>query len=95
VRRELILLPTAEEQLAELPPRVQRRVVAQLERLASHPNGGNTRALTGRLKGITRLRVGDYRVAFQLDEGSHEILVVSIGHRRKFYDDLERRQADT
>ena len=89
---DLVLLPTAEEQLAELPKRIQRQVVSRLERLAAHPTAGDTRALTGRLKGISRLRVGDYRVAFQFDQHTHQLVAISIGHRGKFYDDLARRQ---
>lgn len=91
---ELVLLPTAADQLADLPKRIQRQVVARLERLAAHPNAGDTRALTGGLKGISRLRVGDYRVAFQFDQQTRELVAIAIGHRRTFYDDLARRQSE-
>ena len=38
------------------------------------------------LKGLRRLRVGDYRVIFQIDSKANVVLVVKIGHRREIYD---------
>lgn len=38
------------------------------------------------LKGLRRLRVGDYRIIFQIDEENKGVLIVKIGHRREVYD---------
>ena len=38
------------------------------------------------LKGLRKLRVGDYRVIFQIDSKASVVLVVKIGHRREIYD---------
>lgn len=38
------------------------------------------------LKGLRRLRVGDYRVIFQIDQSNRIVLVIKIGHRREIYD---------
>jgi len=38
------------------------------------------------LKGLRRLRVGDYRIIFQIEEKSHTVLIVKIGHRREVYE---------
>lgn len=37
------------------------------------------------LKGLRRLRVGDYRVIFQINEEPQSVLIVKIGHRREAY----------
>ena len=37
------------------------------------------------LKGLRRLRVGDYRVIFKIEESHHVVLVVKIGHRKEVY----------
>ena len=39
------------------------------------------------LKGLRRLRVGDHRVVFKIEEQTKVILVVKIGHRKEVYDD--------
>lgn len=38
------------------------------------------------LKGLRRLRVGDYRVIFQILEKTNTVLVVKIGHRKEVYE---------
>ncbi|MBL7544050.1 MAG: type II toxin-antitoxin system RelE/ParE family toxin [Bdellovibrionaceae bacterium] len=37
------------------------------------------------LKGLRRLRVGDYRIIFQIEEENKVVLIVKIGHRREVY----------
>ena len=38
------------------------------------------------LKGLRRLRVGNYRIIFQIQEENHTVLVVKIGHRKEVYE---------
>jgi len=38
------------------------------------------------LKGLRRLRVGDYRVIFQIHQDHQFVLIVKIGHRREVYE---------
>lgn len=38
------------------------------------------------LKGLRRLRVGDYRVVFQIEQGKHTVLLIKIVHRKEVYE---------
>ena len=38
------------------------------------------------LKGLRRLRVGDYRIIFKIEEQEKKVLVVKVGHRREVYE---------
>jgi len=38
------------------------------------------------LKGLRRLKVGDYRVIFQVEPEKYVVLIVKIGHRKEIYD---------
>lgn len=38
------------------------------------------------LKGLRRLRVGDYRIIFQIEEEKNTVLIVKIGHRKEVYE---------
>jgi len=60
----------------------RRRVLASVERYAASGHG-DVRALVGSA-GLLRLRVGDYRVIFQLPS-NEAILVVRVLHRREAY----------
>jgi mRNA interferase RelE/StbE len=39
------------------------------------------------LKGLRRLRVGDYRIIFKIEEEEKTVLIVKVGHRREVYED--------
>ena len=43
------------------------------------------KALTGPLKGLFRLRAGDYRVVYQIDAATKTVCVVRIAHRKEAY----------
>jgi len=88
------LIASAQAELRGLPGNVRSRVLKQLHRLGQHPYPSNSRRLSGDLRGIVRVRVGDYRVAYRVLDDESRIRVLAIGHRAKFYDDLARRQTE-
>ena len=59
-----------------------------LEGLTAEPHPENSRKLLGEFRGLTRLRVGPYRVAYQVDEQAQEVTIIKIGHRGRFYQAL-------
>lgn len=61
----------------------RRRVVRSIERLAEEPRPAGSRKLSGREQ--YRLRQGDYRIVYSIDDAQREILVVKIGHRKEIY----------
>ena len=85
---EVTLLATARKELLRLPKELQARIMPHLEELAAEPYPENSRKLLGEFRGLVRLRVGSYRVAYQVDEQAQEIIIVKIGHRGRFYQAL-------
>ena len=63
------------------PDRV--RIVAAIDRLADTPHLGT--ALKGGLTGLRRLRVGDYRVLYEIRDEELVVLVIRVAHRRDAY----------
>ena len=59
------------------------RLVEAIERLSESPFQGN--ALRGELRGLRRLRVGDYRVLYEVRDDMLTVLVVRVAHRRDVY----------
>jgi mRNA interferase RelE/StbE len=70
--------------LAGLSPDVRRRLWNRIEPLAENPRPASSRRLTGSLRGLCRLRVGDYRVAYTIDDSMRIIDVLRAGHRATF-----------
>lgn len=77
--------PRADKQLQALPRSVQLRVVAALTRLEDDPRPHGVRKLKG-ADDFYRIRVGDYRVVYQIHDDRLLVLVIRIGHRRDIYE---------
>ena len=67
-----------------LSPEVQRRLAPAIDSLAEDPRPASAKKLSG--VELWRIRVGDYRVIYALDDGKLTVLVVRLGHRREVYD---------
>ena len=61
----------------------RERLVAAIDRLAENPFAGS--ALKGELRGLRRIRVGDYRLIYELQERDLVVLVLRAAHRREAY----------
>ena len=59
------------------------RIVRAIDGLAEHPLAGS--ALKGDLRGLRRLRVGDYRVVYEVMADVLVVLAVRVAHRRQAY----------
>jgi len=79
------ILPSAQRELAVLPLREQKRVNERIRRLADTPRPPGITVLQGQKDAYYRLRVGDYRIIYQIQDKVLLVLVVKIGHRPEVY----------
>lgn len=79
----LSILPRAQKELAQVPHDTYERIVAAIRKLSEEPRPPGCRKLSGR-EGW-RIRVGDYRVLYGIDERERAVTVQHIGHRRDVY----------
>jgi mRNA interferase RelE/StbE len=75
----------AQAELRKVPRDMALRILAKLTELESDPTGFNTTALVSQ-PDRRRLRVGDYRVIYTIDNGELVVWVVHVGHRSTVYD---------
>lgn len=80
---EVEQLPRAERDLRRLDPRIRRRVLARIVALGGEPRPSGYANLQGR-PGY-RVRVGDYRIVYEVDDEQQTVTVLRIGHRRDVY----------
>lgn len=83
-RYRIELRPGAARALHKLDPAVSRRIQGAIALLAEDPRPPGARALPGRA-GL-RVRVGDYRILYTVQDDVLLIVVVRLGHRRDIYD---------
>ena len=74
---------SAVKSLRRVPTAERLRLIEAIDRLATEPTAGGV--LKGEFRGLRRLRVGRYRIVYEVDEGELTILVVRIGHRKDVY----------
>ena len=71
------------KELGQLNKKEQQRIVDAVGELPGHPLQGEV--LSGKWKGLRRLRVGIYRIIYAFDGSRLLISVVRVGHRREVY----------
>lgn len=81
---DLVLRPAAERDLKGLPGGVLTRVERAIEKLRENPRPPGCKKLTG-FENEWRLRIGEYRVLYVIDDAQREVRIARIAHRREAY----------
>ena len=74
----------AQKQLGKIPAPYFNRIVKAINALEANPRPPGYKKLTAR-PGY-RIRIGDYRVIYKIEDKVLTILIIEIGHRREVYD---------
>jgi mRNA interferase RelE/StbE len=74
----------AEKKLNQLSAKLHDRVVAAIKALSKNPRPAGCRKLTG-TGNDWRIRVGDYRLVYEIDDTDREVRVNRVRHRREVY----------
>jgi len=80
---QVILPKSAQKELDRLPDNIARRILEALEVLTTQPRPPGCKKLRG--ENAWRIRVGDYRVIYEIHDKVSQAIVVTIGHRREVY----------
>ena len=81
----VLIQPHAERHLAKLPPHVAPRIRDAILALGEAPRPPGAKKLRGS-RDTWRVRVGDYRVLFVVDDRNAVVHVTAAGHRRDVYE---------
>jgi mRNA interferase RelE/StbE len=79
------LKPAAVRDLKKLPRSVQIRVASRIDDLAGDPRPSGSEKLEGSKKELYRVRIGDYRIIYEVRRKVLLVLVIRIRHRRDVY----------
>lgn len=77
--------PSAKKTLEKLPRDVRVRITAAIDILAINPRPPKSKKLVNRTE--YRIRIGDYRILYEINDNKLFIMVIKIGHRNNAYDD--------
>lgn len=79
----LVVAKSAAKELEALPQLDRKRTVARIASLAADPRPPGSQKLSGRER--YRVRQGDWRVLYEIDDAAKVVDVVKIAHRREAY----------
>jgi mRNA interferase RelE/StbE len=80
----VLILPSAQKQLNKLPNAIATRIEDKMMELEGDPRPAGCKKLKGR--DAWRIRIGDYRVIYEIHDGRLVVTVITIGHRREVYE---------
>lgn len=82
---DIRLIKPAVKDLEQLDKVVAKRIVEKMNWLAENLDKIRPQQLTGELRGLYKLREGDYRVIYEIIHKENLIVIHCIGHRRQIY----------
>jgi mRNA interferase RelE/StbE len=81
----VVFRPRAQRDLAALPEQDRRRVAEKIAGLAENPRPHGSEKLKSRDPPEYRIRVGDYRVIYEVDDKAKVVTILGIGQRGGIY----------
>jgi len=83
MRYQVILPKSVQKELDRLADDVAQRIMIRLTGLETNPRPADVKKLKGR--DAWRIRVGDYRVIYEIHDRMLQVIVITVGHRREIY----------
>lgn len=83
VSYDVVIRRSAGQGLRSIPRRDLARIVRRIESLASNPWPLGSEKLSGAEQ--YRVRQGDYRIVYAIDDSARQVDVVAVAHRREVY----------
>ena len=74
------------KELEELPAKISRQIIKAIDNLSEDPRPPGCKKLKGEEDYIWRIRIGDYRVLYSIEDQIKIVEVRRIGHRKEIYD---------
>lgn len=81
----LVIKSSAAKELEAVGKKADRaRLVASIQELAEQPKPFGAEKLSGHID-LYRIRVGNYRIVYEIDNGQIVVTVIKVGHRKEIY----------
>ena len=81
-RYEVQIAANADKELAGISRMLRERIIEKFDEIRQDPRGMDSKKLDD---ATYRVRVGDYRIVYHVNDADHTVLVTRIRHRREVY----------
>ena len=82
---QVVFLPNALDGLSKLDKSTAKRIINRIEWFSENIEGVSPIPLKSKLSGFYKLRIGDWRVIYEISKKANTIYIYKIGHRRDIY----------
>ena len=82
---KLFFKRSAEKELRAVPKSYLPKIIEKIKTLSQNPRPHGVQMLKGESR-YFRLRQGDYRIIYEVDDPNQKVTMIKIGHRREVYD---------
>jgi mRNA interferase RelE/StbE len=82
---QLRIVKSALKEMEELPIKVNREIGKEIEALADNPRPNGCKKLKAEKEYLWRIRVGNYRVIYSIEDVIKIIEIRKVGHRKEIY----------
>ena len=79
---EVLIVASADKELAGMQRVLRQRIIDKLEEISKDPRGTDSKKLDD---ATYRVRVGDYRIVYNLNDKERKVVITRIRHRREVY----------
>ena len=77
------IVPAAEKDFKKIPSRIQTRIREKIIGLKKEPRPRGTKRLQA--SSCYRIRSGDYRIIYEINDREYLVTILAVGHRREVY----------
>ena len=81
-RFDVRIVASAGKELGGMPRMLRERIIEKFDEIRKDPRGMDSKRLDD---ATYRVRVGDYRIVYHVNDAEHTVLVTRIRHRREVY----------
>jgi mRNA interferase RelE/StbE len=75
----------AKKAFDSLPAAVRGRIKTAIVALADEPRPPGVKKLSGGLEGVWRVRIGDWRILYDIDDKAGKVILIDVGPRKSIY----------
>jgi len=86
---KIVLVKSAVKELENLLPKTHDKVIEHLRQIEANPRVFGAEKLTARE--AYKLRVGNYRIIYEIDDSKREVKILMVEDRRQVYKRLKRK----
>lgn len=82
---KIVLKKSFKKQTKDIPDKDYRRIMISISELKNDPLPSGNKKLKGTSDNIYRIRIGDYRIVYEINYADTTIVIIKIGHRSDVY----------